>query len=84
LYRIPLRERSFTEMPSDVNQLAACEPIYETIPGWTEPTLGITDYEKLPAGARKYIARLEETSGVPAVIISTGSDRDHTIIRKEI
>jgi len=74
----------FTEMPSDVNQLAACEPIYETIPGWTEPTLGITDYDKLPAGARKYIARLEETSGVPAVIISTGSDRDHTIIRKEI
>ena len=73
-----------TEMPGDVNQLAACEPIYETIPGWTEPTLGITDYDKLPARARNYIARLEETSGVPAVIISTGSDRDHTIVRGDI
>jgi adenylosuccinate synthase len=73
-----------TEMPGDVNQLAACEPIYEAIPGWTEPTVGITDFDKLPAGARKYIARLEETSGVPAVIVSTGSDRDHTIIRGEI
>src|SRR5262245_28377788 len=53
-----------TEMPSEVSQLAACEPVYETIAGWSEPTLGITDFDKLPAGARKYIARLEETSGV--------------------
>jgi adenylosuccinate synthase len=72
---------TLSEMPSDVAQLAACEPVYETIKGWTEPTLGITEYDRLPEGARKYIARLEETSGVPAVIISTGSDRDHTIIR---
>ncbi|HXT69947.1 MAG TPA: adenylosuccinate synthase [Vicinamibacterales bacterium] len=73
-----------TEMPSEVSQLAACEPIYETIPGWSQPTLGITDFDKLPDGARRYIARLEETSGVPAAIISTGSDRDHTILRQDI
>jgi adenylosuccinate synthase len=75
---------TLTEMPSEVSQLAACEPVYETIPGWSQPTLGITDFNKLPDGARRYIARLEETSGVPAEIISTGSDRDHTIIKGEL
>ena len=74
---------TLTEMPSDVAQLAACEPIYETLPGWTEPTLGITEFGKLPEPAKRYIRRLEETSGVPAAIISTGSDREHTIVRGE-
>jgi adenylosuccinate synthase len=69
-------------MPGDTTQLAACEPVYETLPGWTTPTRGITTFEKLPAEARNYIRRLEETSGVPAAIISTGSERDHTIIRE--
>jgi adenylosuccinate synthase len=72
---------TLTEMPSDLAQLAACEPIYEQMPGWSEPTKGITDFAKLPEAAKRYIARLEEISGVPAAIISTGSDRDHTIIR---
>jgi len=75
---------TLTEMPSDLAQLAACEPIYETLPGWTEPTRGITDFAQLPEAARRYIRRLEETSGVDAAIISTGSDRDHTIIRQTI
>jgi adenylosuccinate synthase len=73
--------RTITEMPSDIAQLAACEPIYETLTGWKQPTLGVTKYDALPAEAKKYIARLEEISGVPATIVSTGSDRDHTIIR---
>ena len=72
------------EMPSDLAQLTACEPIYETLPGWTKPTRGITEFDELPAAARQYIARLEETSGVAAAIVSTGSDRDHTIIRRRI
>jgi adenylosuccinate synthase len=71
-----------TEMPGDTAQLAGCEPVYESLPGWTTPTRGITKFEKLPAEARHYIRRLEETSGVPAAIISTGSERDHTIIRE--
>jgi len=70
-----------TEMPADVAQLSACEPLYETIPGWSGSTRGVTRVEDLPAGARRYIERLEETSGVPAAIISTGSERDHTIVR---
>jgi adenylosuccinate synthase len=69
------------EFPSDIGQLAACEPIYEAIAGWTEPTKGARRYQDLPEGARRYIARLEEVTGVPAAIVSTGSDRDDTIIR---
>jgi len=73
---------TITDLPSDTAQLAACEPVYETLPGWTTPTRGIRRFEELPAAARRYIARLEEVSGVPAAIVSTGSDRDETIIRE--
>jgi adenylosuccinate synthase len=69
------------EMPGDISQLAACQPIYEAIAGWREPTKGLTRYDALPTAARRYIQKLEETSGVPASIISTGSDREHTIFR---
>ena len=71
------------EFPSDLGQLAACEPVYESIEGWTEPTKGVRRFADLPAGARRYIARLEEVTGVPAGIVSTGSDRDDTIIRDD-
>jgi adenylosuccinate synthase len=73
---------TLTEMPGDLAQLAMCEPIYETLPGWRRPTKGITRFEELPDEAQRYITRLEETSGVPASIVSTGSERDHTIVRK--
>jgi len=72
---------TLAEMPGDIAQLAVCEPIYETLPGWSRPTKGITRFEDLPAEAQRYIKRLEETSGVPASIVSTGSERDHTIVR---
>jgi adenylosuccinate synthase len=71
------------EMPADIAQLAACEPVYETIAGWDRPTAGITRYADLPEGAKAYIRRLEEVSGVPAAVISTGSDRSHTIVRDD-
>jgi len=69
------------EFPSDLRQLAASEPIYETMPGWHEPTRGARSYEELPEAARAYVARLEEVSGAPIAIVSTGSDRDETILR---
>ncbi len=72
-----------TEMPGDTAQLALCEPIYETLPGWSEPTRGVTRYMDLNANARAYVRRLEEVTGVPAAIVSTGSERDHTIIRDD-
>ncbi len=74
---------TIAEFPSDVSQLAACEPIYESIPGWTAPTKGARRYDQLPQEARRYISFLEDVSGVPAAIISTGSDRDETIIRED-
>jgi len=76
--------RTLKEFPSDLAQLAACVPVYESMPGWTSPTKGCRRYDDLPDAARKYIARLEEVSGVKAGIISTGSERDDTILRKEI
>jgi adenylosuccinate synthase len=72
---------TLTEMPGDVAQLAACTPIYETIPGWDAPTRGIRNYDALPREARTYISRLEEITGVPAAIVSTGSGREETILR---
>ena len=71
-----------TEMPGDVAQLAECEPIYETIPGWSSPTRGVQRYEDLPREARAYIGRLEEITGAPVAIVSTGSGREETIFRE--
>jgi adenylosuccinate synthase len=70
------------EMPGDLSQLAACEPIYESIQGWSAPTKGVREYGALPREARAYIARLEEITGVPAAIVSTGSGREETIFRE--
>src|SRR5262249_37690476 len=79
-----LNGRTVTDFPADVSQLAQCQPVYESIAGWREPTAGIRRFDRLPPAARAYVARLEEVSGVPAGIISTGSDRTDTIIRDEI
>src|SRR5690349_5162970 len=76
------RGQILTEMPGELAQLAACEPIYETLPGWSQPTRGVRIYDDLPGEARAYIARLEAITGVPAAIVSTGSGRDETIFRK--
>jgi len=76
--------RTLTEFPSDTGQLAACQPIYETMPGWAAPTAGARTFDQLPPAARKYIARLEELSGVRATIVSTGSERDDTVIREDV
>jgi adenylosuccinate synthase len=75
--------RTLTELPSDIGQLAQCEPVYESMPGWSAPTKGARTFDQLPEAARKYIARLEEVSGVRAVIVSTGSERDDTVIRDD-
>jgi adenylosuccinate synthase len=73
--------RTLTEFPSDVAQLSACEPVYESLPGWSTPTKGVRRFDELPENARRYVARLEEITGVPAAIVSTGSERHDTILR---
>ncbi|MGE0448601.1 MAG: adenylosuccinate synthase [Vicinamibacterales bacterium] len=76
--------RTIHDFPSDVAQLAACEPVYESMPGWTTPTKGIRRFADLPENAQRYIARLEEVSGVPAALVSTGSERLDTILRDDV
>jgi adenylosuccinate synthase len=76
--------RTLTEFPSDVSQLAKCEPVYESMPGWTTPTRGVRRFADLPEAARRYIARLEEVSDVRMAIVSTGSERDDTILRDDV
>jgi adenylosuccinate synthase len=72
---------TLTEFPADLRVLAAATPVYETLPGWSEPTRGVTEMEHLPPEAQRYIRRLEEVSGVECVIVSTGSDREETILK---
>jgi adenylosuccinate synthase len=72
--------RKLTDVPQDTNALAACEAIYETWPGWRRSTTGGRTYRDLPREARRYLARIEELAGCPIDIISTGSNRDDTIV----
>jgi adenylosuccinate synthase len=64
------------------DDIARCKPIYETLPGWSETTVGITDYAQLPQQARAYLDRIEQVCGVPIHMISTSPDREHTIMKK--
>jgi adenylosuccinate synthase len=68
--------------PMFVEGFAAVEPVYEELPGWKEPTAGVTLYEDLPVNAQAYLERIQELAGIPIDVISTGADRDHTIVRR--
>ncbi|MEW6292867.1 MAG: adenylosuccinate synthase [Pseudomonadota bacterium] len=71
----------FTDiLPVGADDLERCEPVYETMPGWTDSTVGVKTLEGLPAAARAYIKRMEEICGVPVDMISTGPDREETIV----
>jgi adenylosuccinate synthase len=69
-------------VPVIVDRFAECKPVYEELPGWQESTVGVTNVDELPAKARAYLARIEELAGVPVDIISTGPDREQTIIKR--
>lgn len=66
--------------PLLTDRYADCEPVYEALPGWSERTTGITEFDGLPEAARRYLARIEELAGVPLDIISTGPERTETIM----
>ncbi len=66
--------------PVGAEDAARCEPIYEEMPGWTESTVGAKSLAALPAAARAYVARIEELVGVPIDMVSTGPDREETIV----
>ncbi len=71
----------FTDiLPVGADDLERCEPVYESMPGWTDSTVGVKTLDGLPADARAYIKRMEEVCGVPVDMISTGPDREETIV----
>ncbi|MBV8466588.1 MAG: adenylosuccinate synthase [Burkholderiales bacterium] len=69
-------------LPVGADELSACKPIYEEMPGWQESTFGIKRYEDLPLDARNYLKRIEQVTGAPIDIISTGPDREETIVMR--
>jgi adenylosuccinate synthase len=69
-------------LPMGADDIARCKPIYETLEGWSDSTVGVTDLAKLPVQARLYLQRIEQVCGVPIHIVSTSPDRDHTILIK--
>ncbi|HNZ58870.1 MAG TPA: adenylosuccinate synthase [Syntrophorhabdaceae bacterium] len=77
-----LGNRFLTDPPMATTSYPKCEPVYEDIDGWNSPTRGITSYGDLPLNARKYLKRLEEIVGVNIDIISTGPERESTIVLK--
>ncbi|MEC9313472.1 MAG: adenylosuccinate synthetase, partial [Pseudomonadota bacterium] len=71
-------------LPLSADEFEGCKPVYVDMPGWQESTLGVTEYDQLPANARAYIEKVESLAGVPIDIISTGPDRRETIIRRDL
>ncbi|HWI14653.1 MAG TPA: adenylosuccinate synthetase, partial [Burkholderiales bacterium] len=69
-------------LPFGAEMLSECEPLYEEMPGWSDSTVGITRYAELPRAAQDYLKRMEEVCGVPIDLISTGADREQTIVRR--
>ncbi len=69
--------------PSGAEAYEACTPVYEEMPGWQESTVGVREYSKLPGNARRYLERLSEVVGVPIDMISTGPDRDETLVMRD-
>jgi len=71
-------------LPLSADEFEGCEPVYIDMPGWHENTLGITEYDDLPENARAYLEKIESLTGVPIDIISTGPDRNETIVRRNL
>jgi adenylosuccinate synthase len=75
-----LNGRHVEILPLDPDDIAACKPVYERVGGWRESTAGVTQWHALPANARRYLERVQEFIGAPIDMVSTGPDREHTIV----
>ncbi len=69
-------------LPMGADEIERCKPIYETLPGWDQSTVGVTQYDKLPINAQLYLQRIAQVTGVPIDMVSTSPDRDHTILMR--
>ncbi len=67
-------------LPLDADDILACVPIYENLPGWQGSTFGITQWDALPLNARRYLERVQALIGAPIAMVSTGPGREHTIV----
>jgi len=67
-------------LPSGADAVAECKPVYESMPGWKDSTVGVRSFDALPANARAYLRRIEALTGVPIAMVSTGPDRAETIL----
>jgi len=67
-------------LPYGADAVANCEPVYEDFAGWSQSTYGVREWDALPANARRYLERLSEVTGVPIDLVSTGPDREQTIL----
>ncbi|QEK13497.1 adenylosuccinate synthase [Crassaminicella thermophila] len=79
-----LGDKVIEHFPASLEMLGKCEPVYETLEGWTEDITGCTSYEELPKNAQKYLERIEELVGAPIKIVSVGPKRSQTIVRENI
>lgn len=75
-----LNGNKITELPAEAVDLAACQPIYEDLPGWQQATLNIKTFVELPENAKRYLLRIEELAGIPIDMVSTGPERMATIV----
>ncbi len=73
-----------TKMPSTLEELAKCKPIYETLPGWMSDTTACRSFADLPENAQKYVLRLEELCGLPVSLVAVGPDREQIIVRRDL
>jgi adenylosuccinate synthase len=75
-----LNGRRIDILPLDADDIAACVPVYERFAGWRESTAGVTSWDALPRAARDYLERVATLIGAPIDMVSTGPDREHTIV----
>ncbi len=75
-----LQGRRIDILPLDADEISACRPVYETLPGWPQSTAGLTRWDDLPLNARRYLETVQAHVGAPIDMVSTGPDREHTIL----
>lgn len=75
-----LNDELLTSPPIGAEKYAQCQPVYEALPGWSESTVGATSFDALPENAKNYIQRIEALVGVPIDVVSTGPERNETIV----
>jgi adenylosuccinate synthase len=78
-----LGDKTYDYLPPHPLDPAAVEPIYETVPGWSESTAGARSWAELPAAAIKYIRRIEELIRCPVALVSTSPERNDTILVRD-